>query len=143
MAEQRVSLITLTCGDLTRARRFYGEGFGWAPVFEADEILFYQLNGIILGLYRSADFAADMAVSDAGSSGGFALAHNVRTEREVDALIEKLVGAGGTLVRAADSPPHGGRRGYVRDPDGHAWEIAYNPGFPIDADGNISFPEQG
>ena len=74
MAEPRVSLITLSCADLQRARRFYGEGFGWKPVFEADEILFYQLGGMILGLYASANFAGDMAVDDVGPSGGFALA---------------------------------------------------------------------
>jgi catechol 2,3-dioxygenase-like lactoylglutathione lyase family enzyme len=142
MAEQRVSLITLASSDLPCARRFYAEGFGWLPVFEADEILFYQLNGIILGLYRSVDFAGDMSVTDVGSSGGFALAHNVRNEEEVDELIQKLVSAGGTLVRPADCPPHGGKRGYVRDPDGHVWEIAFNPGIPMDAQGNLRFPEQ-
>ena len=140
MAEPRVSLITLSCADLQRARRFYGEGFGWKPVFEADEILFYQLGGMILGLYASANFAGDMAVDDVGPSGGFALAHNVREEGEVDPLMERLVAAGGALVRPADKPPHGGRRGYVRDPDGHAWEIAWNPGIPMDDAGNLAFP---
>jgi catechol 2,3-dioxygenase-like lactoylglutathione lyase family enzyme len=136
-----VSIITLACGDAARSRRFYGEGFGWQPVFEADEIAFYQLNGLLLGLYRSGDFARDMAVERIAPSGGFALAYNVRSEAEVTPLMDQLLASGGTLVRAADAPPHGGLRGYVADPDGHPWEIAWNPAFPIDASGNITFPE--
>jgi catechol 2,3-dioxygenase-like lactoylglutathione lyase family enzyme len=136
-----VSIITLACGNAARSRRFYGEGFGWQPAFEVDEIAFYQLNGVLLGLYRTGDFAHDMAVDTIAPSGGFALAHNVRSEGEVTALIERLVASGGMIVRPADAPPHGGLRGYVADPDGHAWEIAWNPALPIDADGNITFPK--
>jgi catechol 2,3-dioxygenase-like lactoylglutathione lyase family enzyme len=136
-----VSIITLSCGDAARSRRFYTEGFGWRPVFEADEIAFYQLNGLLLGLYRTADFADDMAVDAVKPSGGFALAHNVRSEREVGALIDRLVASGGSLIRTADAPPHGGLRGYVADPDGHPWEIAWNPAFPIDPEGNLTFPD--
>jgi catechol 2,3-dioxygenase-like lactoylglutathione lyase family enzyme len=136
-----VSIITLSCGDAERSRRFYGEGFGWRPVFEAEGIAFYQLNGVLLGLYRTADFAGDMAVEQVAPSGGFALAHNVRSEGEVATLIDRLAASGGTVIRPADAPPHGGLRGYIADPDGHPWEIAWNPAFPIDADGNIAFPE--
>ena len=139
--EQRVSVITLSSLDLARSRRFYGAGFGWNPVFENPEILFYQLNGILLGLYRSDAFADDMGVGQIQGSRGFALAHNVREETEVGPLMDSLVSAGGALLRAADVPSHGGLRGYVLDPDGHAWEIARNPGFPIDQDGNIAFPD--
>jgi catechol 2,3-dioxygenase-like lactoylglutathione lyase family enzyme len=139
MTQPYVSIVTLSCGDAARSRRFYGEGFGWQPVFEADEIAFYQLNGLLLGLYRTADFAGDMAVDAVKPSGGFALAHNVRSEAEVAPLIDRLVASGGTIVRPADAPPHGGLRGYVTDPDGHAWEIAWNPAWPIDAEGHVRF----
>jgi predicted lactoylglutathione lyase len=67
------------------------------------------------------------------------LAHNVGSADEVDAVIAKLTAAEGTLLRPGDAPPHGGYRGYVADPDGHAWEIAWNPAWPIDADGHVRF----
>jgi len=139
--QQRVSIITLASADVARSRRFYGEGFGWEPVFAAEEILFYQLGGMLLGLYRSDDFAQDMDTDQVGNSGGFALAHNVRREEDVQTLMSSLLAAGGTLQRKADAPPHGGVRGYIRDPDGHPWEIAYNPSLPIALDGSITFPE--
>jgi catechol 2,3-dioxygenase-like lactoylglutathione lyase family enzyme len=141
MAVASVSVITLSTRDQAKARRFYGDGFGWSVAFEADEITFYQLNGTVLGLYSANDFAGDMGVDAIDPSGGFALAHNVASEDEVAPLIDRLIAAGGALVRSADAPPHGGLRGYVRDPDGHAWEIAWNPGFPMDADGNVRVGE--
>jgi len=66
-----------------------------------------------------------------------ALAHNVPTREEVAPLMQRLIAAGGVMVRAPDAPPHGGYRGYVADPDGHAWEIAWNPAWPIDAEGHV------
>lgn len=73
------------------------------------------------------------------SRGAFALGHNVAGEAEVDNVIARLLAAGGRLLRPADAPPHGGYRGYVEDPDGHAWEIAYNPAWPVDAKGLVTF----
>ena len=137
-----VSIITLATDDADASRVFYSRGFGWSPVFEAEGIAFYQLNGLLLGVYDRSEFAADMGVDTVAPSGGFALAHNVRNEAEVRNLLTSLVEAGGEMVREADAPPHGGLRGYVRDPDGHPWEIAWNPAFPIDADGNIEFPKE-
>lgn len=142
MPEQRISVVTVGSADLDRSRRFYSDGFGWKTAFEADDILFYQLNGIILGLYKNVSFADDMGIDVVSGYGGFALAHNVREEGELEPLMNRLVAAGGSILRKADPPPHGGLRGYVRDPDGHAWEIAHNPGFPIDADGNVTFTEE-
>ena len=71
--------------------------------------------------------------------GAFSLAHNVPTRTDVENVIAQLVQAGGRLIRPADSPPHGGFRGYVADPDDHAWEIAWNPDWPIDANGHVTF----
>ena len=141
MVQPYVSIVTLATDDAQVSRRFYAEGFGWSPVFEAEGIAFYQLNGLLLGIYDRGEFTGDMGIDELPPSGSFALAHNVRTEGEVAPLIDRLVAAGGTMVRRADAPAHGGLRGYVRDPDGHAWEIAWNPAFPIDPDGNISFPK--
>jgi len=139
--QQQIAVVTLGIGDLARARRFYGEGFGWAPVFEGEDILFYQMNGFVLGLWAKAALVQDMqrpATGD-GSAAPFALAHNVATQAAVAPLIDRLVEAGGRLLRAAEAPPHGGMRGYVADPDGHAWEIAWNPAWPIDAEGRVTF----
>lgn len=134
-----VSVITLGTADLARSRRFYAEGFGWTPVYESDVIIFYQLNGLVLGTFLVAELEADMNRSGLRTPGAFALAHNVSTEGEVAPLTMQLATAGGRIIRPADAPPHGGLRGYVTDPDDHAWEIAWNPGFAMDDDGNVRF----
>jgi catechol 2,3-dioxygenase-like lactoylglutathione lyase family enzyme len=138
MAQQQISVVTLGIGDLERTRRFYGQGFGWTPVFENEEILFFQMNGLVLGLWLADRLADDMQRPPA-PPGSFSLAHNMGSPDEVDALIERLTANGGTLLRAGDAPPHGGYRGYVADPDGHSWEIAHNPAWPIDAEGHVRF----
>jgi catechol 2,3-dioxygenase-like lactoylglutathione lyase family enzyme len=133
-----VSVITLGVAELERSKRFYVEGFGWSAGFENEEIVFYQLNGLVLGTFLSASLEADMNRAGLVRPGAFALAHNVRTREEVEPLIARLAAAGGRIVRPADEPVHGGFRGYVADPDDHAWEVAWNPGWPIDADGNLT-----
>lgn len=134
-----VSVITLGTTDRARSRRFYSEGFGWAPVYESDAIDFYQLNGVVLGLFLTPLLEEDMNRTGLRTPGAFALAHNVATESEVEPLIERLAAAGGRIIRPADHPPHGGLRGYVTDPDDNAWEIAWNPGFAMDEAGNVTF----
>jgi catechol 2,3-dioxygenase-like lactoylglutathione lyase family enzyme len=137
--QQQISVITLGIADLARSKRFYGEGFGWKPVFEAPGIVFYQMNGLMLGLWLTPDLEADMQRRGLVRPGAFALAHNVATQAEVQPLLDRLVAAGGRMLRVADAPPHGGFRGYVADPDDHAWEVAWNPDWPIDADAHVTF----
>ncbi len=137
--QQQLSFITLGIADLARSRRFYVEGFGWKPVFENDEILFYQMAGIVLGTFLTSSLEADMNRTGLKTPGAFSLAHNVARQEEVEPVMQQLLRAGGTLLRAADAPPHGGWRGYVADPDDHAWEIAYTPGVRIDARGLVTF----
>ena len=137
--QQSISVITLGTDDLARSRRFYAEGFGWTPVFENPEIAFYQMNGLVLGTFLRSALEAEMNRPGSGAPGGYALAHNVPTRDQVEPVMQQLLAAGGTLLRAADAPAHGGYRGYVADPDGHAWEIAWNPAWPIDADGHVTF----
>jgi len=138
MADQQLSLITLSIHDLARSRRFYGEGFGWTPVYESEEVLFFQMNGMVLGLWLSPGMVADLGRPD-GVSNGFALAHNVASREEVDALVARLADHGGTIMREPGAPPHGGWRGYVADPDGHAWEIAWNPAWRLDPERGVVF----
>lgn len=134
-----MSVLTLGVADLARSRRFYVEGFGWRPVFENDEIVFYQMNGFVLGTWLREHLAEDMGRPAPAEPGGFALAHNVAAPEQVAPAMERLAAAGGHVLRQADAPPHGGMRGYVTDPDGHPWEIAWNPAWPIDAEGHVRF----
>ena len=134
--DQRSSLITLGVTDPARSRAFY-EAMGWTASFQNDEIVFFQLNGVVLGLFRRESFDADMMRDNEGS-GRVALAYNVRERDEVDPLLEQAVDAGGSLLKAAHQAPWGGYSGYFADPDGHAWEIAWNDQWVIDAAGNVS-----
>lgn len=137
--QHQISVITLGIRDLQRSRRFYVEGFGWTPVFENEEIIFYQMNGFVLGTFKKSALETDMNRSGLLSPGAFSLGHNVLSQAAVESAIDLLVQAGGRFIRPADSPPHGGFRGYVADPDDHAWEIAWNPNWPIDEDGHVTF----
>lgn len=136
---QSISVITIATADIARSRRFYVEGFGWRPVFENDDIVFYQMNGFVFGTWLQASMEEDMRRTGMATPGGFSLAHNVGAAGEVEPLIAALVAAGGRLLRPADAPPYGGLRGYVADPDDHAWEIAWNPAWTMDQEGRVSF----
>lgn len=137
--KQQISVITLGIEDLDRSRMFYTKGFGWKPVFENDEIVFYQMNGFVLGTWLADKLDEDMQRKSAGGNASIALAHNVSDESEVQPLINLLVTAGGKLLREGNAPPHGGFRGYVSDPDGNSWEIAWNPAWMIDENGHVTF----
>ncbi len=136
---QQLSVITLGTEDLARSQAFYRDGFGWTPVFVNDEIAFYQMNGFVLGTWLTGELAKDSRRVALHRPGAFALAHNVASNEEVEQLIARLVEAGGKLLRPADAPSHGGYRGYVADPDDHAWEIAYNPAWTVDDEGRVTF----
>ena len=141
--EQRLSLVTLGVDDLAAARAFYGK-LGWregGP--SSDDVVFYQLGGIILGLYGRAALAEEMRLQPAetkGRFGGIALAYNARSKDEVDAVLAEAEAAGGRILKSGEDVFWGGYSGYFADPEGHVWEIAWNPHFPIAADGTISLP---
>jgi uncharacterized protein len=137
--QQQLSVITLGVADLSRSRRFYAGGFGWSPVFENDEIVFYQMNGFVLGTWLEPSLLDDMRRAAAQSPGAYSMAHNVPRREDVEPVMEQLVKAGGRILRPADAPQHGGFRGYVADPDDHAWEIAWNPAWSIDEKGLVTF----
>jgi catechol 2,3-dioxygenase-like lactoylglutathione lyase family enzyme len=114
------------------------DGFGWRSVFENEEIVFYQMNGFVLGTWLAERLAEDLRRPISVPS-GFALAHNVGSRDAVGELIQRLAGFGGAIIREGDEPPHGGFRGHVADPDGYAWEIAWNPDWPISPEGYVTF----
>jgi uncharacterized protein len=136
--QQQISIITLAVADLARSRRFYVEGFGWKPVFENPEIVFYQMNGLMLGTWLQESLEEDMRRS-LFQPGAFSIAHNVPTKEEVQPVIDRLAKFGGKVLRPADAPPHGGFRGYIADPDDHSWEIAWNPAWPISPEGYVTW----
>lgn len=133
--EQRVSLITLGVADTARSRAFY-EALGWKAAFENEEVVFFQLNGIVLGLFRRDSFDLDMKRDNDGT-GRIALAYNVRDRSEVDPALDRAVAAGGSVLKRAEETPWGGYSGYFADPDGHAWEVAHNPAWTITAAGHV------
>lgn len=139
MMEQRLTLVTLGVADLERSRRFYGS-LGWREIEPRQgSVAFFQLNGIGLSLFPRAELANDAQVAD-GPTGfsGITLAHNLRSEHEVDALFAEMVAAGATAVKTPRKVFWGGYSGYVADPDGHLWELAHNPFFPLDSAGNVT-----
>jgi uncharacterized glyoxalase superfamily protein PhnB len=141
--EQRISLITLGVADVTRARTFY-ERLGWQGQ-EVEETVFFQVGGAVLVLWGRAKLAADAGIEDQDTDGfgGVALAHNVRSRAEVDEVMSEAATAGAGIVQAARATFYGGYAGFFTDPDGHVWEIAYNPGFAIGADGAVTIPDFG
>lgn len=141
--EQRVSLITLGVADVPRAREFY-QRLGWVGQ-ETEETVFIQAGGIALVLWGRDKLALDCGIVDDEAVGfsGIALAHNVRSGGEVDQVIAAAEGAGATVTRPAAKTFYGGYAGYFTDLDGHVWEIAYNPGFPLAEDGSVTIPDFG
>jgi predicted lactoylglutathione lyase len=139
--EQRLSLITLGVSDLERSRSFYRQ-MGWvespAP---SDDVVFFQVGGIVVGLWDRARLAEDSAVEDSGGWGGITLAYNTRSDAEVDEVIEQARAAGATIGREPDKTFLGGYSAVFIDPDGHPWEVAHNPGWPIQVDGSVKLPE--
>lgn len=140
--EQRVSLITLGVEDLARSRAFY-ERLGWKRSVQAAEgVAFFQAGGMALALWSRAELAKDACVSPDGSGfRGVALAYNTRTKEEVDAVLAEAAAAGAKLLKPAQDMFWGGYAGYFADPDGHPWEVAWNPGFAMKEDGSIVLPE--
>jgi catechol 2,3-dioxygenase-like lactoylglutathione lyase family enzyme len=142
--EPRINLVTLGVADVARARRFYVDGLGWKPALETPEIVFIQLGPMVLGLWSAEALAGDMhAPPGAAGAPRFSLAYNVRERDEVDSVMAAAAAVGARLLKAAEDAVWGGRSGYFADPDGHAWEVAWNPDWILAADGSIRIPTGG
>lgn len=139
--EQRLSLVTLGVTDLPRARAFY-EHLGWRGQ-EVEETVFFQAGGMAIVLWGLDKLSADCGVAQRQESGfdGLALAQNVRSRDEVDEVMAAAERAGATVTRAPAETFYGGYAGVFTDPDGHAWEIAHNPGFTLGPDGTLTIPD--
>ena len=137
--EQRLTLITLGVKNLQRSKDFYRNVFGWTPTSAStDSVVFFQLNGIQLALFPQESLADDAGVPAEGKGfRGFALAHNVRSEQEVNELVAELEEKGATVLKRPEKVFWGGYCSYIADPDQNLWEIAYNPFLPLDEVGNV------
>jgi catechol 2,3-dioxygenase-like lactoylglutathione lyase family enzyme len=141
--DQRVSIITLGVPDVAAARRFYVDGLGWTPTMDLPEVVFVQVApSVLLALWGAADLEADAADGTPATPGDasrtpMALAHNVGSDEEVEQTVERVLAAGGTLVRAPKVAIFGGLSAYVADPAGFRWEIAHNPGWAVAPDGTV------
>ena len=126
----QISMVTLGVRDLATSVKFYEEGLGFPRMDSPQEVAFFTLNGTWLGLYGREALAEDATVSSAGSGfESFSLVHNVHSEAQVDEVVGLAVEVGATLVKKPTTASWGGYSGYFEDPDGHLWEVAYNPYF--------------
>jgi uncharacterized glyoxalase superfamily protein PhnB len=140
LPEQRVTLITLGVRDLGRARAFY-RALGWRPAREQEGVSFYQLHGAALALFGLDDLADDMdRPVGALGTGAVTLAQNFETQDDVDAAFQRAVQAGATALKVPQATSWGGYSGYYADPDGHVWEVAMNPFWPLGPDGSLTLP---
>ncbi len=141
MTPQRVTLITLGTDDMERARAFYA-ALGWTPhPSSQDEVTFYQMHGALLGLFGRADLAKDQGRPGAAlGTGAVTLAQNYEDRAGVDAAWQAALDAGATALKAPEEVFWGGYSGYYADPDGHVWEIAHNPFWPLGEDGSLTLP---
>jgi uncharacterized protein len=138
MMEQRLSLVTLGVADLDQSLRFY-QALGWRRHNTHPEVAFFQAGGMVLALWSRESLAADAHLPPSGSGfRGIALGYNTRSREEVDAVLDEARAAGGTIPKPAEDAFWGGYSGYFADPDGHLWEVAWNPEWTIAEDGGIS-----
>jgi hypothetical protein len=142
--EPRLNFVTLGVADIARARAFYDRLGFKASAASNPNVVFYDAGGVVLALFGRAALAGDAHLDDSPPGfSGVAIAHNVASERDVDAVIAEAVAAGGKLVKKGQKAFWGGYSGYFSDPDGHLWEVAHNPFMPLDAKGRVKLPKPG
>ena len=137
--KQHLHIVTLGVRDLEVSRKFYTETLGWKQSSASNEgITFIQAGGVVLALFPREELAKDALVSAEGNGfAGFTLARNVNSEKEVDDVIADLQSKGVTITKEPQKMFWGGYSSYFADPDGYLWEVAYNPFFPFDENGNL------
>lgn len=135
---QRISFITLGVKNLQNMKTFYTDVFGWTLLKDSDGIVFFKLNGFILGLYPSHELAEDAGVSEIGTGfKSFSFSINLNSEIEVDQFYQNLINKGARSLKTPERVFWGGYRGYIADPENNLWELAYNPFLELDEKGNV------
>lgn len=136
--EQRLSVVTLGVSNLDRSRRFFEDGLGWQRSTEDEGIVFYQVNGSVLALFPRDELAHDANVPGEGRGfGGITLAYCARSREEVDRVLAQAEEAGARILKPAEDAFWGGYSGYFADPDGHPWEVAWNPHWALTEAGDV------
>lgn len=137
--EPRLNLVTLGVAELGRAVAFYRDALRWPMSNESvGDVAFFQAGGVVLALYPRPLLAEDARLPEGpGGFGGITLAQNVREREDVDRVLAEVAAAGARILKPAEDAFWGGRSGYFADPDGHPWEVAWNPGFPLDGEGLV------
>ncbi|WP_457089382.1 VOC family protein [Microvirga sp. P5_D2] len=140
--QPRLTLVTLGVTDLAKSRAFY-EAWGWkASSASQPSVVFFQANGLALGLFGRTALAEDAHVEDKPT--GFAaitLAYNAHSKQEADEVYARAIAVGARAVKPLQDVFWGGYSGYFADPDGHLWEVAWNPFFPLDEQGHLFLPD--
>jgi catechol 2,3-dioxygenase-like lactoylglutathione lyase family enzyme len=139
---QQLHLITIGVKDLARSLEFYEQGLGWKRAqASGGDVVFFSLGGVVLSIYPRDRLAEDATVSQDGEGfEGITLAYNTRSKEEVDEVLRLAAGLGASIVKPAQDVFWGGYSGYFADPDGHLWEVAWNPFFKFDEDGKLNLP---
>lgn len=137
--DQHLHLITLGVQDFARSYKFYAGTIGWrASTQSGDDVAFFQAGGVVLAIYPRDKLAEDALVSAEGHGfSGVTLAYNARSESEVDEIIKDLKSKGVKIIKEPQKAFWGGYSSYFADPDDYHWEVAYNPFFPFDENGNL------
>ena len=139
----RISLVTLGVDDVAGVAAFY-DRLGWrrSSASVEGDVAFFDLDGTVLAIWGHDDLAADARATPGTQRdpGSHALAINVESPAEVDALLETAAAAGATILKPGTATDWGGYSGYFADPAGHWWEVGHNPGWPLDADGRVQLP---
>lgn len=137
-----LNLVTLGVQDFERALKFYRDGLGWQPSSASQgDVAFFPLGGVVLALYPRDKLAEDAQVSPEGSGfAGLTLAYNAKSQAEVDEVLQTVERLGATIVKPAETVFWGGYSGYFADPDGHLWEVAWNPFWEFDEADNLVLP---
>jgi catechol 2,3-dioxygenase-like lactoylglutathione lyase family enzyme len=136
---QHLHLVTLGVRDYEASKKFYTELLGWKPSSSSNEdVTFLQAGGVVLSIFQREKLAEDALVDPEGNGfAGFTLAYNAQSEAEVDEIITTLKAKGVKILKEPQKVFWGGYNSYFADPDGNCWEVAYNPFFPFDENGNL------
>jgi catechol 2,3-dioxygenase-like lactoylglutathione lyase family enzyme len=136
-----ISMVTLGVGDVAKATAFYEQLGLKRSEASQDSVTFFQAGACVLGLYGLDALAEDGHAGALWSGkGGFSLALNVADEAKVDEIVAHAEKIGARILKAPQKTFWGGYHGYFADPDGHIWEIAHNPFFPVDERGELTLP---
>lgn len=137
---QKLSLITLGVDDFERAVNFYEKGLGWEKSDKSVEgLALFPLGGMMLALHPRHELAEDTTLNYQPTEfSGMTISYNARSEQEVDEILKQVASLGATIVKPAQKVYWGGYSSYFKDLDGHLFEVAYNPFWPLDDDGNIA-----